>query len=443
MDISASVSDRTAAGIAKAFGRLITSGELPAGARLPTVRKLAQELGVSPATVSQAWQRLLRAGLVRTDGRRGTVVRTPANLTGPTRYSRLRAEGFAGLLDLSESWPDPALLPRVESVLEELSRDQRTSSYFDPPLLPGLEEVLRADWPFPPAVLTLVDGAMDAVDRLLSGLVRPGTRVVVENPTFPPILDLLELFGAEVVALPVDDRGIEPGDLGAALREADADAVILQPRGQNPTGHSMDEPRAEELAAVLRDSTALIIEDDHSAGISVSEPVSLGHHLPERTVHIRGFSKSHGPDLRMAAVGGAEGPIMSLLRRRMLGSGWTSRLLQNVLLRLLTGQEPQEQVAAARKEYAARRSALQRALTARGVTAHGRDGTNLWVGVRNEQQALVSLALNGVAVAPGSAFMATRLPGDFLRVACAPLDQHDVDGVAETIAEAAHATRRR
>ncbi len=77
------------------------------------------------------------------------------------------------------------------------------------------------------------------------------------------------------------------------------------------------------------------MEDDHSGDIASAKPVSIGSHLPDRTVHIRSFSKSHGPDLRLAAVGGAGDVITAVANRRLLGPGWSSRILQAVLLALL------------------------------------------------------------------------------------------------------------
>lgn len=437
------VLDRSAAGIAAAVGRMITAGELPPGGRLPTVRVLARQLGVSPATVSQAWQQLQQAGLVLTSGRRGTVVREPAALTGPTRFGRLHPSGMETMLDLSESVPDPRLLPDVRSALARMSRDHRQTSYFDAPMLPELESFLRQDWPFTPSVLTVVNGVLDAIDRILSIRIRPGSRVIVENPTFPPILDLCELLGADVTGIPVDDHGMSPVALQRALAAGDAELVLLQPRGQNPSGHSMDSERVAQLAAVLTASRALIVEDDHSAEICGADPVSLGTHFPDRTVHIRGFSKSHGPDLRLAAVGGAEEPIAGLQRKRLLGAGWSSRLLQDVLLSLLRDPYSVAGVARARQEYATRRIALQTELARRGVTAHGRDGSNLWVPVRSEHEALVHLGLHGIAVAPGSAFTTNPLDTGYLRVACAPVLPDRADEIAEQISQAAQLGRRR
>ena len=75
-------------------------------------------------------------------------------------------------------------------------------------------------WPFAPEALTVVDGAMDALDRVAQVVVRLGDRVVVEHPTFPPLLDLLEQLGAEVIGVDVDDAGIGVEGLRRALERA-------------------------------------------------------------------------------------------------------------------------------------------------------------------------------------------------------------------------------
>ena len=71
--------DTSPRGIAGVIARLVNAGDLGAGDRLPTVRELAGDLGVSPATVSQAWQALSRAGLIESRGRAGSFVRSAAS----------------------------------------------------------------------------------------------------------------------------------------------------------------------------------------------------------------------------------------------------------------------------------------------------------------------------------------------------------------------------
>ena len=89
-------------------------------------------------------------------------------------------------------------------------------------MLPELRGLLRADWPYDAEELTVVDGAMDALDLVSRSLLRFGDRVVVEHPCFPPLLDLLESIGAEVVGVPIDDEGLLPDALAAALAASPA-----------------------------------------------------------------------------------------------------------------------------------------------------------------------------------------------------------------------------
>ena len=212
-------------------------------------------------------------------------------------------------------------------------------------------------------------------------------------------------------------------------------AVFLQPRAHNPTGITLTSRRSKQLAAVLADSDAIIVEDDHSGDIASGTLASLGVHLPERTVHIRSYSKSHGPDLRLAAVGGAGEVIGAVANRRLLGPGWSSRLLQAVLLEMLEHQPTIDAVAAARTENARRRKAVSAVLADGGVNFTGTDGINLWMRVADERSALLTLAAQGIGAAPGEPFMA-RDDEPSLRVTVGLIDR-DLDEIAHRLADAA------
>lgn len=438
--IAAAAESRSAAGIAAAVSRLIKSGELPPGTRLPTVRVLAKELGTSPTTVSEAWRSLVRVGSVRTSGRNGSFVADGQRGGRPERFWRIARAAGEFPLDLSAGVPDPALLPPLHEVLARVGGGPRLSGYLDPPVLPELERRVRAGWRDvgEPESVTVVDGSLDAADRVLTGLLRLGDRVLVENPTFPPFLDLLEVIGAQPVPVAIDGEGMRPDALRAALGRGDAAAVLLQPRAHNPTGASMGRARAAALADVLRAApSCVVVEDDHAGDIAVAEPVSLATHLPERTLLIRSFSKSYGPDLRLAAVGGPAELLEPVIARRNLGPAWSSRLLQRLLAEMLADDRCAAAVAHARTVYAQRRQALVDALARRGVPVLARDGFNLWVPVAHERDALVLLATQGIGAAPGQPFLAAPVGGHHLRVTTAVLAVEHADEVAGVLAEAA------
>ncbi|CAL8972773.1 Vitamin B6 salvage pathway transcriptional repressor PtsJ [Cellulomonas sp. T2.31MG-18] len=434
------VVDRSPRGIAATVARMVHTGGLRPGDRLPTVRALAAELAVSPATVGSAWHALSVVGLVSSRGRAGTTVLPSPEDRVPPRYRDLTG-GAPGRLDLSTGTPDPELLPELGPALARVSARMpaaETASYVAPSLVPELEHLLRGTWPFPPQRLTVVDGAVDALARTLDVTCGFGDRVAVEDPGFPPLFDLLDQLGLERVPVTLDAHGMVPDSLGAALA-AGASAVVLQPRAHNPTGVSLTPTRARELAAAVRAAPqpVWVLEDDHSGQISSARDVSLGALLPDRVVHVRSYSKSHGPDLRIAAVGGPATVLDALVARRLLGPGWTSRLLQRVLADLLTDGPAVDAVEHARRVYHGRQRALTQALAHHGLELVPGDGVNLWVPVADEQRALVRLGAAGIRVARGRPFAATgQEGGGHLRVTVSALRQ-DVDAVARALALAA------
>jgi DNA-binding transcriptional MocR family regulator len=434
---AATLADRSARGIAAAVGRLISAGELADGARLPTVRAVAGELGVSPGTVGEAWRLLGDAGLVSTHGRNGTLVNGTERPRRPGRYGRLGARVTGVSWPLASGTPDPSLLPPLDRALARLHHSAAVVDYLAPPVLPELAAVLQDRWPHPVETVCLTSGCLDALDRLVRQLTRFGDKVVVEHPTFPPLLDLVAAAGAEPISVTLDDDGMDPAGLAAALTQRPR-LVLLQPRAHNPTGITMTPSRAATLAELVRPHPAIVIEDDHIGDLATTPPVTLGAAIPHQTVRVLGFSKAYGPDLRLAAVGGPAGIVQTLADGMAIGPGWTSRLLQRLLADLLTDAATQTSLAAARRTYTERREQLIAGLAARGVELRCADGINCWLPVADEADALVRLATQGVAVAPGAPFMAEP-DSPHVRVTVGRID-HGIDHVVALLADAAAPT---
>ena len=429
------VDDHSAKGIALALSAGIDRGVLRPGERLPPIRRVARDLQVAPATISAAWSQLARAGLIETDGRRGTRVREAS--VGPRRYRRALDSHAGYRVDLSTGLPEPRLLPDLHAAMQRVPRDDTAHSYLEEPVVPALRAVLEESWPHPVEALTVVDGAMDAHSQFVAAHLRFGDRVAVEQPCFPPLLDLLEMAGAVPIAVGYDAEGPVVADAVAAV-DAGAKVLFFQPWGQNPSGQSLSQSRAEHLAAALAGRDVLVVEDDSAGGTPSGSPVSLGSLLPDRTVLVRSFSKTHGPDLRLAAIGGPAGVVGPIVERRYLGQGWSSRLVQSILLDLLTEESSRTLVADAQATYAARTAAMVDALAARGVEVPGRDGINVWVPVAEQGAALLHLAAAGVRAASGDPFWISPPGSDHIRITTSSLNGSH-DGVADLVADAARA----
>jgi len=403
----------------------VAAGRAPAGTLLPPVRALAADLGVSAGTVAAAYRLLTERGVVEGHRRAGTRVRSR-----PKAAWRPVAPPPPGTRDLASGNPDPALLPTVRFGAGS------PRLYRGPAVLPELAEQARAafaaDGIEPPA-LTVTSGALDAVERALTAHVRPGMRVAVEDPGYAGLLDLVAALGLVIEPVAVDGDGMRPGGLAAAL-ERGAQAVILTPRAQNPTGAALTPARAEALAAVLAGrADVLLVEDDHAGAVAGVDCITVaGSGRLARWVIARSCSKGLGPDLRLALVAGDAATIAAVEARQAVGPGWVSHLLQGAVAWLLGDPGTAGLLAAAAAAYEDRRQALVGALGARGIEAWGRSGLNVWIPVPEEGAVVAGMAARGWAVAAGARFRSASPPG--VRVTTATLQPAGAEEVAADLA---------
>jgi DNA-binding transcriptional MocR family regulator len=421
------ITGRNARQIAESIERGIAEGTLPPGSALPPIRDLATNLAVNPNTVSAAYRQLRERGSITTDGRRGSRVRArPA-----TSPRRVLAPAPPGARDVSTGFPDPALLPRPRP------RAPRTPVlYGAAPILPALRDAaaarLNADQ-VPTDHLTMTFGALDGIERVLRAHLRPGDHVAVEDPGWPHLLDTLAALNLRPVPVALDDEGPQPDALREALRRP-ARALVVTGRAQNPTGAAISAARAADLRAILATRPdVVLIEDDHAAELA-TEPASPLSGATHHWAYLRSASKVYGPDLR-AAVLAADATTTARVEGAMAhGARWVPHLLQTTLLDLWHDQTVTALVTRARTTYAARRAALLTALTARGISAHGREGLNVWVPVPDEATAVSRLQAAGWIAAPGGPFRLHAAPAIRLTTACLP--EPDAPALAEALTDA-------
>jgi DNA-binding transcriptional MocR family regulator len=336
-----------------------------------------------------------------------------------------------GVRDLRSGNPDPELLPALGPLLGRIAPSHRL--YGAPAKLPELATLAAAELAADgiEGDVAITGGALDAVERALQTELRLGDRVVVEDPSWPRIGDLVQALGFEVEPVAVDRRGLDPRGLDAALRRG-ARAVVTTPRGQNPTGAALDPARGEALRQVLaRHPRVLVIEDDYVARVAGAPYVPV--HLPGgRWAVVRSLSKVVGPDLRVAIAAGDPLTISRIEGRQHLGPGWVSHLLQQLAAGILQNRETAGLLARAERTYAERRRALVAALAARGVDAMGDSGLGVWIPLADEAAAVRDLLVQGWAVSPGERFRFRSSPG--IRVTTATLEPADAELVADAIA---------
>jgi DNA-binding transcriptional MocR family regulator len=426
------IQGKTAAEIFDCVRGLAQSGHLPPGQALPPVRDLAVELDINRNTVAAAYKRLVTAGIALTQGRLGTIIR---DQSGPGEQEGALSD--SPLADLASGNPNPAWLPDLSAALA--IRPYQPRLYGEPTVNAGLESYARAwfarDCPAP-FEINLTHGAVDAIERLLSSHLVAGDKVAVENPCFLSSINMLRIAGLQALGVPVDAEGMQAAALEAALAKG-AQAVILTPRAHNPTGCSLSEKRAKALARVLaKYPHAMVIVDDHYALLSGKEYHSVLPSGIQRWALVRSFSKTLGPDVRLAMVASDTATSRQLRLRLASGTSWVSHLLQDMVEVTLGRPEVAKQMAQARKDYAQRRKALEGALSEQGVPyAADGDGLNLWVPLDTDDQAVaLALAHRGWLVRHGDAF-GVQEPVRGLRITVSAIEPGQCRKLARDIRE--------
>lgn len=388
--------------------------------------------------MAAAYRELRERGLVVTGGRRGTIVspRPPLPTAAPLDVP-------AGVWDLRMGLPDRRLLPDLAPVLASIGGDGfvagRDGQRNDGRLLELARARFESDG-VDAGHLAVVGGALDGVERVLASHVRRGDLVAVEDPAYPPMLDLLAAMGAVPLPVAVDEEGLRPEALDAALGRRPT-ALLVVPRAQNPTGAAVTPKRIDELRALLagRDEL-LVIEDDHAHDIAGTPFLSLARSRTGSWAILRSVSKSLGPDLRLAVAAGDAETIARVEGRQALGTGWVSTLLQRVVAALWSDSATDALVARAREAYTERREAFLAALAEHGIRAQGRTGLNVWVPVDEEVATVEALLAAGWAVRAGERFRLRASPG--VRVTIATLEAEAAPTLADAIAATQAGMRR-
>jgi DNA-binding transcriptional MocR family regulator len=422
----------TSRAIADHVEAAIDAGTIEAGFRLPAIREVATAEKTSPATVAAAYKALRERGLVVTRGRRGTIVaetaRAPVALYTPPP---------PGAHDLRNGNPAPEFVPDLAPFLPGLADPflpRRNDFRNDLELLELAAARFERDG-IGAAHLAVVGGAQDGVERLLAAHAGRGQFVALADPCFPAFPDLLAALRLTPRPIAIDEHGMRPDSLAAALR-AGVSAIIINPRGQNPTGAALTRERAAELVALLREHPeVLVLEDDHMADVIGVESVSVAADPSiERWAVVRSASKSLGPDLRLAVLTGDPTSVARVEARQVVGTGWVSTLLQRLVAAMWKAPEITALQAEAEATYRHRREALLAALAAAGIEAVGGSGFNVWVPLAREGPAVERLLASGWAVSPGDMFRLESPPG--IRVTTARLEPDDAPDFAAALAAA-------
>ncbi|WP_097460793.1 aminotransferase-like domain-containing protein [Mangrovitalea sediminis] len=285
--------------VANDLRQKIEQGYYRTGDRLPSVRALSQEYGVSITTVQEAYRQLEDDGLTNARPKSGYFVRPPKttpHLPSPSRPARRPVEvsQWKQVLDLLNSVEDEDMLvlgrgiPNIDSpTLKPLMRNwSETTRHYSPQtlgygLLQGTAELrhqiarqaLDAGCSLHPDDIIVTSGCQEALAISLRSVTQPGDIIAVDSPSFYGVMQIVRALGLKVVEIPTDpENGISLEALELALEQWPIKALQVTPTFNNPLGYTMPDARKQQLLTLAQRFDIAIIEDDIYGDLSFLSP---------------------------------------------------------------------------------------------------------------------------------------------------------------------------
>ncbi|WP_162375558.1 aminotransferase class I/II-fold pyridoxal phosphate-dependent enzyme [Ancylobacter sp. TS-1] len=308
----------------------IETGRVAVGTRLPSSRRLSEQLNVARNTVVRAYEMLEDQGLIETRPASGIFARRPATQVpaptvplpeppgdrpamprpqAPARVQRLVNDGAGRLsFDFFPGRPDAGLFPIKtwrRLIQSTLSRGAAPGlvQYSDPAGLPVLRAAIAghlATWrgiaPDPGRVIVThgIQEGLSIAARLFLG---PDAAAVVENPCYQGASFAFEATGARIERVPVDEEGL----MVERLPAGPVALAYVTPSHQYPTGASLALHRRHGLVDWARRTGAYLVEDDYDSDFQYdgSPLPAIAAMAPDCTLYLGTFSKSLGAGLRL------------------------------------------------------------------------------------------------------------------------------------------------
>jgi len=452
----------------------IRSGRLVDGARLPPTRELAGLLGLNRTTVAAAYEALENDGMLKAHVGRGSYVSAAAG-SGPMEWEqRFRTSapdrelyqvmqpGDGELVDFRSARLEPtssAVEALQHAAQRELSEHGRAilalgAAEGYPPLRDSLISRMRAAGVARDGDEVLVtSGCQQGLDLVAKILVRPGERVLIEDPVYPGARDLFLAAGAEVSGARVGPEGISVPEVEQQLTRQRPRLLVVTPSFQNPTGATMPLEARRELLRVAARFDVPVVENDVYAGLRYrgqETPSLKSLDRDGRVIYLRSFSKVAHPGLRVGWCVAPRAVARRLAAAKQLTDLHTDQLSQAVLYRMWTDgtldQHLHEALGRGRARLEAAVEACRREMPPGVEWLIPEGGMHLWLRLPaplDASELLVRARAERVLFIPGRFFAVTRPQNDALRLSFAGLEpekiRRGVAGLARLVREQAPA----
>ncbi|MDK3026385.1 PLP-dependent aminotransferase family protein [Cupriavidus taiwanensis] len=417
-----------------------------AGMRMPSIRQLAQEKGISRFTVVEAYERLVALGYLESRRGSGFYVRerAPAAPAAPvardaapparkidvtwllrSMFHTAEAHKAPGLGFLPNDWLDGEL---IASALRGLGRQpgnhflaSGTPQGFLPlrqQLRTRLEELeIRAG----AEQIVLTSGITQALDLIARLYLQPGDAVLVGDPAWFVMFGRFAAQGAQVIGVPYTGEGPDLEALERIVQAHRPRLFVINSVLHNPTGTSLSAAKAFQLLRLAEQYDFLIVEDDIYCdlcppGHAATRLASLDQ--LRRVIYLGSFSKTLAANLRVGFIAAHPEMAAALTDSKLLAGLATPEINERVLYKVLTEGHYRKHVERVRTRLDRARDDTRRALERLGLRLFPGQhaGMYLWADSGRDSNAIATAGHEeGYLFAPGSLFSPSQMPSGWMR----------------------------
>ncbi|OLP59323.1 GntR family transcriptional regulator [Xaviernesmea oryzae] len=429
----------------KAIRTKIASRALGPGDRLPSIRRFAESMGVSPSTVVEAYGRLEAAGVLR--ARRGsgfyvTGADMPPMALGemgspreravdPFWVSRQSLDAEADVLKPGCGWMPANWMPNtaIRKGLRSVSRAAEgvladySTAYGSPRLRRLLigrfaEEGLA----LPPEQIMLTSSGTEAIDLVCRLLLRPGDTVLVDDPCYFNFQALLRAHQVKICGIPFTPAGPDVAAFESAIAQEQPRLYITNSALHNPTGATISPQTAHRLLRIAGASGLTIVEDEIFADFEPAPSPRLAVlDGMERVIRIGSFSKTLSASIRCGYIAARAAWIESLVDLQIATRfGGPSPVSTEIIAAVLEGGTYRRHMDELRLRLIRARKDIAEQLASIGISPWivPRGGFYLWCRLPQGQDSAVIAKRcmeERIVLAPGNVFSPTQSAACFMR----------------------------
>ncbi len=459
--------------LAATLGERIEQGFYRPGDRLPSVRALALEHGVSLSTVQQAYRLLEDSGLAEPRPKSGYFVPVQREVPPLPAMSRsaqrpvdisqweqvlelVRTSPSDDLIQLGRGMPDigsPTLKPLLRALSQVSRRQDKRVLYYDN--IQGTQAlreqvsrlVLDSGCQIPPSEIVITTGCHEALSAAIRAICAPGDIVAVDSPSFHGAMQTLKGLGMKALEIPTDPvNGISLEALELALEQWPIKLIQLTPNCNNPLGYIMPEARKRALLTLAQRYDVAILEDDVYGELAYSYPrprTIKSFDEDGRVLLCSSFSKTLAPGLRIGWI--APGRYLDrVLHMKYIGTGTTAQQPQLAIADFIERGHFEPHLRRMRSQYQRNRDLMidwvTRYFPAGTRASRPQGGFMLWVEL---DEGFDSLRLNralltqGVQIAAGSIFSASGKYRNCLRMNYSGTPTAEIEAAVRRVGETA------